>query len=127
MKILWMSRHTLMGSQIAGLRQLDPGPIEIIHDPNTFGSAADIVARFRHSGADELALVAPLGVIQEVLELGVKPLWAEMVVVRDHRGFRRALEFRRWRRITAIEIRFEDEEQHNPDDLKFELGPLLSY
>jgi len=57
--------------------------------------------------------VAPLWVIYHILKEGVKPLWADMEVIDDpaeadleYRG--RFYKFQGFKRISAIEIKYED-------------------
>jgi hypothetical protein len=94
-KVYWLSRHAPLPSQIAELRRLFGEDVVIEQDPQPFESVDDILARFRRSGADELLVVAPLSVIAQLVQRGIKPLWAEMEQVTDPR-------------IAGIEIKFEE-------------------
>jgi len=113
MKVYWLSRHAPLESQIAELRRLFGEDVVIEQDPQPFDSVDDILNRFRQSGADELLVVAPLSVIAQLVQRGVKPLWAEMEQVTDPslaetEAAGRYYRFVRFRRITGIEIKFED-------------------
>jgi len=113
MKVYWMSRHAPLPSQIAELRRLFGEDVVIEQDPKPFDSADDILNRFRQSGADELLIVAPLSVVAQIVQRGVKPLWAEMEVVSDPakaevEAAGRYYRFVRFRRIVGIEIKFEE-------------------
>jgi len=112
MKVYWMSRHAPLPSQIAELRRLFGEEVVIEQDPKPFDSADDILNRFRASGADELVIVAPLSVIAQIVQRGVKPLWAEMEVCSpdeaEVEAAGRHYRFVRFRRIVGIEIKFEE-------------------
>ncbi len=110
-RILWLSQHTPLPSQIKALKKLF-GEIEVVKDPHPFSSAEDIVGRFRRGRYDDIVVVAPLSVIAKLVELGIKPLWAEMDQVPiEHaeveakgRGYR----FNRFRRIKKLHFEFEE-------------------
>lgn len=111
-KIVWFSRHPALPSQITELRRLYGADVQIITDPNPFGSARDIMERFRCAGGDEMVVVAPLSVLGRLCDLGIKPLWADMEqvpveeaeVVAVRRGYR----FIRFRRVKRLVLEFEE-------------------
>jgi hypothetical protein len=111
-KILWLSRHMPFTKQINELRRLFGDDVEIYHDPHTFCDAFDIIRRFKAGGYNEIVLVAPLSVIMHVVQLGVKPLWAEMQTCEKNEADvctnGRYYKFIRFRRIVAINIQYED-------------------
>jgi hypothetical protein len=112
-KVYWLSRHAPLPSQIAELRRLFGEDVVVEQDPRPFDSVDDILNRFRSSGSDELLVVAPLSVIAQLVQRGVKPLWAEMEQVGDPalaetEAAGRYYRFIRFRRIAGIEIKFED-------------------
>ncbi len=111
-KVYWMSRHAPLPSQVAELRRLFGEDVVIEQDPKPFDSVDDILARFRASGADELLIVAPLSVIAQIVQRGVKPLWAEMQACSpdeaEVEAAGRYYRFVRFRRIAGIEIKFEE-------------------
>ena len=112
-KVYWLSRHEPLQSQLTELKRLFGDDVEIIKDPQPFSSADDIIERFRASGADELLVVAPLSVIAQLVQRGIKPLWAEMEAVSnpeeaETEASGRYYRFRRFRRIVGVEIKFED-------------------
>lgn len=123
MKILWLSKHSPLPSQLAELRRLF-GPSVVMHpDPRPFSDAHDIARRFRESGAQELVAVAPLSVIKALCELGIQPLWAEMErcdsagaevkTGRNGHGVSRgtfSYKFVRFRRVTGVDLKFEEVE-----------------
>ena len=108
-RILWMSRHKPLRSQIRELERLF-GDIEVVQDANPFSDAKDIVQRFREGGFDDIVVVAPLSVIKHLCLLGVHPLWAEMElcspeeaeVLASGRHYR----FKEFKRIVKVEITF---------------------
>ncbi len=81
--ILWISAHAPLAIQIKELERLF-GKIQIDQrqqDPEKdrgYMSAAQIVAEFKNGHYDEMVIVAPLSVIEKIIELGVKPLKARV-------------------------------------------------
>ena len=55
-KILWMSQHEPLPSQISALKRIF-GEVEVVKDPKPFSSAEDIVGRFRSGGYDDIVVV----------------------------------------------------------------------
>lgn len=110
-KILWQSQHDPLPSQLAALKQLF-GEVEVVKNPLAFSSAEEIQKRFKDGGFDDIVVVAPLSVIARLVDLGIKPLWAEMdqvplnqaEVSAKGRGYR----FNRFRRIKALHLEFEE-------------------
>ena len=80
MKVLWMSRHQPLQSQVDVLDRVF-GACEVVQDPNPFEDASDIIERFKGGGYDEIVVVAPLSVIARLTEADVRPLWAEMETI----------------------------------------------
>jgi len=115
-KILWVSRHKALLSQIAWLRERF-GEIEIVFSPITVGpnpapSAQQVVSLMRQLGCREVVVVAPLSVIDHICRLGVKPLWAEMQQVGPEEAevevAGRFYRFVRFRRIRRLALEFEE-------------------
>jgi len=77
-KILWLSRHKPLPLQEAWLIERFGVHTRIEQDPNPFSGADDIVQRFEEGEYDEMVVVAPLSVIAQLVQRGIKPLWAEM-------------------------------------------------
>jgi hypothetical protein len=110
-RFFWVSQHPYLPSQLAELRRLF-GEVEIVQDPRPFSSAEDIVARYRKGNYDEMIVVAPLSVLGKIVELGIRPLWADMQLVSlaqaevsaKGRGYR----FVRFRRVIKLTLEFED-------------------
>lgn len=115
-RILWVSRHRPLEAQLAELRRLFGGDTEVTIDPQPFDDAADIARRAR--GYDEVVVVAPLSVIARLVEMGVRPLWAEMAQLADRPASvdptrhvctaGRWYEFRRFRRILRVLVEYEE-------------------
>ena len=112
--ITWFSRHDPTPRQRAELERLFPGAAITI-DRRTFRDADDIIARHR---GDEMVVVAPLSVIQALVDRGIRPLWPEMekippgaaaeVTMRRRDGRLDHYRFVQFRRVVSIEIRFEE-------------------
>lgn len=77
-KIVWMSRHAPLNSQRTALEKLFPKHSLII-EKRPFSSAEQIVKRYQDVEGDEMVVVAPWSVIRQLIRLGIKPIYAEMV------------------------------------------------
>lgn len=123
-KILWVSRHVPLVSQVKALKTIFGQDCKIKVDGRPFASATDIVKRMKDNHVQELVLVAPLSVCEQLLNKGIKPLWADMrevdcnspkveVKANGQReklsGKTRCYEFVRFRRLIKIELKFEDD------------------
>jgi len=106
-RILWLSRHKPLPSQLRELRRIF-GSVMVIQDAKPFSSADEIRQRFVSGGYDDIVVVAPLSVIQRLTELGIKPLWAEMELCDPEKAevwaSGRPYRFKCFRRIMAIKI-----------------------
>jgi hypothetical protein len=78
--IVWMSRHAPLLSQKLELEHLFPGH-QLVLDTRAFSSAAMIKKRFQDARGDEMVVVAPWAVIRELIRLGIKPIYAEMLQI----------------------------------------------
>jgi len=111
-KVLWLSRHSILPSQVRELKRIFGDDVKIYQDPRPFDDARDIAKRFREGGYDEIVVVAPLSVIQRLTELGIRPLWAEMKVCDPDEAETvvsgRPYKFVKFRRIKGVKIEFED-------------------
>jgi len=110
-----MSRHEPLPSQVEELRRLFGDNVVILKDPQPFSSADDILSRFRLFDADELVIDAPLSVIAQIVQRGMKPLWVEMEQVTnpeeaETEAAGRLYRFVRFRRIVGIQLQFEEVE-----------------
>lgn len=113
-KILWLSQHKPLPIQLSYLPKYLNSEVEVVPDPKPFSSAEEIVKRYRAGNYDDMVVVAPMSVISRLIDLGIKPLWAEMQVVPDQSAADvtakgRHYKFMRWRRIIALNFKFEDE------------------
>ena len=117
LKILWMSRHAPLASQEAELARRFGDGVVVERDPRPFSSAEDIAARYRDGGYDDIVVVAPLSVLARLVDLGLKPLWAEMIqvdrseaeVTTPRRSGRTDYyRFDRFRRVKALRLEFEE-------------------
>ncbi|MEM2068407.1 MAG: hypothetical protein QXE50_05775 [Nitrososphaerota archaeon] len=111
-KIYWVSRHSPIRRQVDALKKIYGEDVRIIQDPNPFSNAEEIVKRYRESGCDDILVVAPLSVIQRLVELGVKPLWSEMQVTKPEEADvsvnGRHYKFVKFRRVVGVKIEFQD-------------------
>ncbi|MEM1554871.1 MAG: hypothetical protein QXU09_04435 [Thermoproteota archaeon] len=112
-RILWVSRHPVLPSQLNALRKLfGEVSVDIFLQHLPYLSAEEIVNHIKAGGYDEVVVVAPLSVIAKLCELGVKPLWAEMEQVppelSETQVNGRFYRFKRFRRIKEIKIEYED-------------------
>jgi len=109
-KILWLSRHKPLKSQIAELQRIF-GEVEVKQDIKPFDSAEEIVKRFAKGGYDEMVVVAPLSVIARLTELGIKPLYAQMQQVPAEEAevevTGRYYKFVGFKRIKAVKVEYE--------------------
>lgn len=76
-------------------------------------SAEEIMKRFRYGSYNEMVVVAPMSVISRLVDLKIKPLWAEMVQVKSKEESEveakgRFYRFNRFRRIKALRFEFEE-------------------
>ncbi len=115
MVILFISRHHPTASQLSELTRLF-GNHELRADTSPFTDAADIKRRIVEQGAAEVVCIAPLSVLQKLLEFGVRPLTARMekcqpdqaeVVTPGRRGTR-YLKFKKFQRLTSIEMTYSE-------------------
>lgn len=79
MRILWVSKHQPVDSQVKELKRIFGQDAVIDLDISPFSSAHDIQRRMRKGNYDEIVLIAPLSVCKTITELGIKPLYSEMV------------------------------------------------
>src|SRR5438876_9960878 len=79
--VLWLSRHEPLLSQRRALERHFPGCVWVM-DSDIFVDVADIVKRVEQAknGANsvEVVIVAPLRLIQKLIERWTKPLWPVM-------------------------------------------------
>ena len=84
-KILWFSRHQPMEFQIPILKKIfgeDMILEMLIGDQSKYMSAEKFVDYMMQNEFDETIMVAPLSVMEKVIELGIKPIKAEVLEVK---------------------------------------------
>lgn len=113
MKIVWVSRHLLRRVQRGALRRMFGADVEVIEDPRPFDNAETIVQRVREGGYDDCIVVAPYSVLARMVDLGLRPLWAESEEVTDStqadwsvKG--RYYRFLRFKRVKRLTLELED-------------------
>lgn len=114
-RILWLSRHRPLPVQIEELHRLWPG-CEIAQNVEPFGDAAEIVRRIRRGGYDEIVVVAPLSVLDQLCQRGVRPIRAEMDQIQTLTDPTREVEapggriyrFREFRHVVRLELVTEE-------------------
>ena len=115
MRIAWLSRHAPTPSQRAELTRLF-GAHTLDVDPSPFADAEEVARRIRRTGAAEVVCVAPLSVLQKLLEFGIRPLTAKLEacdpaaaeIVSQNRNGTRYLRFSHFRRLESIDMRYSE-------------------
>lgn len=110
--IVWFSRHNILPSQITELKRLFGEDVNIVQDTAKISNADEMIQKFHEHGGDEMLVVAPLSVIDQLCKRGYRPLWAEMKevpldeaeTVANGRGYR----FVRFRRVKRLALEFEE-------------------
>ncbi len=114
-KILWYSRHPMMEFQRPILQKLfgDDMVLEHVVGRDAYISAEKIAEMMRREKYDEIIMVAPLSVMAKVIELGIKPIKADVIEVKDekektftHSG--RHYKFIKFVRVVRLELVTED-------------------
>jgi len=84
-RVLWFSRHSMMEFQRPILQKIfgEDMMLEQIIGRDAYISAEKIVDTMRRKKFDEIIMVAPLSVMDKVIELGVRPIKADVVEVKD--------------------------------------------
>ena len=116
MTILWISKNEPLPQQRAELERLF-GRHTLLTDCNPFLDAGDLAARIRQANAREVVCIAPMTVLKKLLEFGIRPLNAEMTQIPQHQadvhvparnGGQRHYKFVKFRRLTAIDMTYEE-------------------
>lgn len=82
-RIAWVSRHPMNGVQMGALKRMFGGDVEVIPDLRPFDNAETIVQRIKEDGCDDCIVVAPYSVLERMINLGLRPLWARAEQVYD--------------------------------------------
>jgi len=114
-KIWWFSRHKPMDFQIPILREKFGEDMVLVQssESEAYMTGDKIVECMHRERFDEIIMVAPLSVIEKVIERGLRPIKAEVVEVKDAHSAtfifnRRHYKFIKFVRIVRIEIITED-------------------
>lgn len=86
MKLLWLSRHDPYPDQIEELEDIFDYDLEIVVHRNPVRTGAEVVQVMKRIGADEVCAVLPINLIEEIVELGVQPIKAQMYRVTTDDG-----------------------------------------
>jgi hypothetical protein len=100
-KILRVTRHPIAGGELAAFQAAFGPQVQFVENPQPFRDGADIIDRMRRLGADEVLVVAPYSVYDQMVRAGVKPLYAKMVEI-GHHGWT----FKSLHRVVGITVRF---------------------
>jgi len=74
-KVLWFGRHSPSKEQVGALETIfKDNSIEVVHLSKTFNSGKEVVEAYKDYNCDDLVVILPYHMIQEVIEGGVKPL-----------------------------------------------------
>lgn len=98
-RVAWMTRHRCDAAQLSALQALYGADVEVV--PATFGerdAAGDIAQTLRRLGAVDLVLVAPLSIFDALCKQSIRPL----------KGVMERNRFVEFRRVTGLELRFEE-------------------
>ncbi|MBO0887473.1 hypothetical protein J2P12_00070 [Candidatus Bathyarchaeota archaeon] len=133
-KIIWVSRHAPLKSQISELERLFPKHTLVI-EKRPFSSAEQIVKRFREAEGDEMVVVAPWSVMRQIIKLGIRPIYAEMKpttsadaesVIVSGRKKRRYYKFVGFSYCTDVSLKLEPIDTRNPTVLLNPDGSIKS-
>jgi hypothetical protein len=114
-KVLWFSRHPMMEFQRPILKKLfgEDMMLEHLIGRDAYMSAEKIVDYIRRNKFDEIIMVAPLSVMAKVIELGIYPIKADVVEVKDEKEKTftyngRHYKFIKFVRVIRLELVTED-------------------
>ncbi len=114
-KILWFSRHPMMEFQRPILQKIFGADfmLEQMIGRDAYISAEKIVDYMKRNKFDEIVMVAPLSVMAKVVELGIYPIKADVVEVKEekektftHNG--RHYKFLKFVRVVKLNLVTED-------------------
>lgn len=114
-KILWYSRHKMLEFQRPILQKIFGDDMVLIQRTGTdvYMSAEKIVEMVRREKFDEIIMVAPFSVMAKVIELGINPIKADVVEVKDEKEKtftfnNRHYKFIKFVRVLRLELVTED-------------------
>ena len=73
----------MAGVQMAALKRMFDDDVELVEDMRPFDNAETIVQRVREGKFDDVIVIAPFSVLARMVDLGLRPLWAEAIQVFD--------------------------------------------
>jgi hypothetical protein len=87
--------------------------VEVIEDRRSFDNAETIVRRFQEGDFDDIIVVAPYSVLDRMVKLDVRPLWAEAEEVKepgkaDWTTNGRHYRFLGFKRVVRLTLELED-------------------
>jgi hypothetical protein len=117
-RIVWMSRHPPVQSQLDELQWRWPGYV-LVADGRTFDGADDIAARFKAAEGDEMVIVAPWAVVRELVNRDIPLLYAEMkrvpcdspdaeVKMQRRNGTTTCFKFTTFKRVDGVDIKLSN-------------------
>lgn len=77
-KILWVSKHQPLKSQVDELKRLFGDDVYIRIYTKSFNHAAQITSVYREGYYDDMVLIAPLSLVRVITSFGIKPLYSQM-------------------------------------------------
>lgn len=108
-RILWVSKHPPLYKQVEELKRIY-GDVEIVQYAGFVKDARHVLDLKEKCKADEVVTVLPLSMIMRIIDLGIKPLWAEMEQINgedydfEDPGSGRRYRFKRFVRIVRFEM-----------------------
>lgn len=112
-RIAWVSRHPMNGVQMGALKRMFGEDVEVIPDLRPFDNAETIVRRIKEGGYDDCIVVAPYSVLERMVSLGLRPLWARAEQVynparADWNTKDRRYRFLGFKRVKGLILELED-------------------
>jgi hypothetical protein len=114
-RVLYLTRHEWTPSEWLALQEKFGIQSVIESDQRAFNDAKEIKKRLEQGNFDELVIVAPLSVIQELSREKINLYHSEMVVENDpnkveyHGARGQGYRFERLRKIKGVALQFKDE------------------
>lgn len=116
-RILWMSMNDPLDSQLKELKRLFGDDCEIDIVKKKINSVSDILSIYKKGYYDEMVVIAPLTMCRILTEYGYRPLYSEMVQMRNdekgeievpgHGGMKQ-LKFVKFKRLEGIQMVFSE-------------------
>ncbi|AEH61271.1 hypothetical protein Mzhil_1427 [Methanosalsum zhilinae DSM 4017] len=84
-RLLWLSRHEPDSLQKKELQRI-LGNYELIMHPDPVETGAQVVNQMKIVGADDVFVVLPNHLLEDLIKLGIKPIKAHMSRLTDSNG-----------------------------------------